>query len=753
MNQSSVSTSMDAINSDPVRRDFRGPPSITAALDFERILSSFRRHLRLFIVVTLLVIAAVAFVTLSSAPRYTADATVLIHEHTPDVLHLNAITPQDSQAQTLGTDSSAVDTEVEILKSRSLASRVVDQLHLDADPEFNGALRPPGRLASLKKSLMGAPNVDPAAAKQQQYEGVVSTVLSNLLVKRTGTTYTIDVGFTSFSPAKAALIANAFAQRYLTEALDAKIDDSTNATSWLNTRLDQLKKDVEAADNAVAQYKIQNNLMSAAGSTLTEQEISNIDTQLATARAADAEQDARLKTAERQLAAGSNGGDIGEVLNNSVIGSLRAQRAQASAQLADLQARYGDKHPDILKARRALADIDIQIQGEIQRVISNLKAQSEIAHTRTASLAASAGQTRNTLAGNNQALVRLDELQRNDDAVRAIYEGFLARYKEANAKDGIQQPDARIVSQAKQPTAPSAPNKKLDMFLALVLGLVAGTGAIILSEMLERGVSSVADIENAFSLPALGEIPTLASTLDGRLGRRRLDPVAYVVAKPLSRFAESFRNLRTTLLASRTGTPVKVIAITSSLPGEGKTTTALCLARTVAMSGSKVVIVDCDLRQRSINRALAVEPTAGLMEVLSGTTPLQQALIQDNETSAWILPLTKAAFTPRDVFGSEAMERLLDVLRSEFDVVILDTAPVLAVADTRVLSPRADVVLFLTKWRKTSRHAVLAALRGLNSPGTFVAGVALTQVNIREQARSGEGAGHYYRAYRKYYSG
>jgi capsular exopolysaccharide synthesis family protein len=196
-----------------------------------------------------------------------------------------------------------------------------------------------------------------------------------------------------------------------------------------------------------------------------------------------------------------------------------------------------------------------------------------------------------------------------------------------------------------------------------------------------------------------------------------------------------------------------VVAITSALPDEGKTTTALCLARTAALAGSRVILIDCDLRQRSLGRVLDKEPTAGLLEVLNGEVDLKSVIVTDVGTSASFLPLAKSAFTPRDVFGAQAMTDLLAHLRSHFDLILLDTAPALAVADTRVLCPKADAVVFVTRWRRTSRKAALMALRALSDGGAYISGVALTQVNVREQARVGEGASYYYRAYKKYYSG
>ncbi len=715
--------------------------------ELERLMILFRRRRRLFLATVLVVFSCTAYFMLSGPSRYAATATLLIHEHAQDVLHLNALTPQDAEEQALVTDSSAVDTQVEVLRSRALASQVVDQLRLERDPEFNSALHTPGLVARL----LGRTTPDDAAQTSQlQHERVVNALMSGVDVRRIGLTYAISVTFTSVNPAKAETVANAIVQTYLTQGLDTKVDDSSTAASWLSDRLGQLRQDVQNADAAVEQYKIANNLMSAAGATLTEQEISNVNNQLAQARADEAAQDARLATATQQIAAGSNGGDVAEALNNPVIQALRSQQAQASAQLADLQARYGDKHPDILKAKRSLADLNVQIQTEIQRVLSNLKAQSEAARTRTASLEATAAQTRGSLATNNRALVRLNELQSNDDAAKGIYEAFLARYKEALAKQGVQSPDARIVSAAKLPTNPQWPNKKLGFAIALVLGALSGAGAVAVAELLRQGISTGIEFEEVCDLPSLAELPTLASTIKrARIGR--LDPVAYIVAKPLSRFAEAFRNLRAAIATCRPGTVVKVVALTSALPGDGKTTTAICLGRTAALAGVRVLLIDCDVRQRSVNKMLSIDPACGLIEVLSGTCSAADAFVRDSQTELVVLPVAKAAFTPRDLFGAANMGRLLGELRRDFDFIILDTAPVLAVADTRVLCPYADAVIMLLKWRSTARKAVISALKALDTPDTYIAGGLLTQVNLREQARIGEGSGAYERAYKKYY--
>jgi exopolysaccharide transport family protein len=666
----------------------------------------------------------------------------------------------------LPDDSSVVDTEVEILKSRSLAGRVAQSLKLDQDPEFNPKLKKPSLIQNILEGPANAVhalfkasapqqsvNANAAAAElesRRTLEGVVDSLLKRLTVRRSGLTYVIGINFESVDPTKAALIANAFADDYLLEQLDAKFEATKQASTWLQDRLGELRGQVEQAETAEAQYRAANGLMSAVGSNLTEQEISNLNQQLALAQANEAEEDAKVRTAKQQLANGSNGEDLGAALDSEVIKGLRAQRAQVSANLADLQTKYGNRHPEVQRVQRQLADIDAQIQLEINRNISNLDAQTQVARQRVASIQGSLNKARGTLAGDNEAAVKLNELDRNANAVRTLYESFLDRFKQTTSEQGMEESDARVVSHAKIPTSPSYPQKGLNVLLGLMIGILLGIGAIFVAEALDSGVATSEDVERFFNVPSLGSVPLLSSIETRENG---LSPTEVIVEKPLSGFAEAFRNLRTSMIYSRVDKPVRVVAVASALPGEGKTTTAFCLGRTMAMSGSSAVVVDCDLRRRNINRLLGDEPQVGLMEVLAGAATLDEALVFDRVSGAWFLPLARSTFTPKDLFGGAAMNNLLVELKKRFEFVVLDTAPVIPVADTRSLAPKADAIVLLAQWRKTPRKAVQTAIDLLRSVGADVSGVALTQVDVREQAKYGYGdAGYYYQAYRKYYA-
>jgi succinoglycan biosynthesis transport protein ExoP len=718
--------------------------------DLRRVYAMFLRRWRLLAAVAVLIFVAVVVFTMRTTPLFTATANVMLDVRKQQVVDFQSV------ESGLPADTSVVDTEVEVLKSRQLAERVVSALRLDRDPEFNHALAPPGMLASVVGGIgevltSGTPVDAPRTktAQQRAHERIVDAVLERLSVKRAALTYIINVSFTSHDPAKASQIANAFADKYLTEQLEAKFQATQRANDWLNQRLSELRGQVQSAEAAVQQYKAAHGLVSAGASSLTEQEISSYNQQVAQARAEQAGDEAVLASAKQQLAQGSNGEDLGAALDSPVILQLRTQRAQISAKVADLQTKYGPRHPDLLKAQRELADLDSQIHEEIQRIISNLQAKAEASRRRTGSMETSLGSAKGTLAANNAATVGLNELQRNAEALSSLYDSFLNRFKQTSTEPGMDQSDARVVSWAKIPTKQSAPNIPLNLALGLVVGLGAGVAAALLAELLDTGLTTAEDIEQRLELPHLGSLPLLSSL--GEAGSAL--PVDFIVEKPLSSFSESFRALRASIRFARVGEAAKIVLLTSSLPGEGKTTTSICLGRSAAMAGDRVVILDCDIRRRNISRLIGSEPSQGLVEVLNGQAKLQDALLQDKASGAYILPLAKASFTPKDVFGSDAMDSLLAALRNQFDLVILDSAPTLAVADTRVLASKADAIIFLVKWRGTPLRAIESSLKTLSASGGYIAGVALSLVNMKEQSRYGYGdPGYYYSEYKKYYA-
>lgn len=712
------------------------------AIDLHALIAAFRRRLGLFIAVAAAVCLLVLALMLGQPPVYTATASLQINTRKEQVVAGQAV------LSALDAEAAIVDTEVEVLKSPQLAAQVVQTLGLIRDSEFNARLRS----SPLTQHL---PRATPAPTDSQiERQQVIDAVRRRLTVRRVGLTYSMAVSFTSESPIKAARIANTFADAYLQSQLTAKFDANAQANTFLGARLEDLRRQVEAADAAVSAYRIDNGLLSAQGATLTEQEISAYNQQLALARAQQAEQDARLRTARSQMAAGSNGDDVGEALSSPVVQNLRAQRAAISTRVADLSVRYGPLHPDMIRARQELADIDAQIQAEIRRVVSNLDAQAQVARQRAASVQSSLDAARGALADNNAASVRLRELEGEAEAARAVYRAFLDRYRETSAQTGVEQADARIVSRATPPTAQSAPNLMITLALGLVLGAAAGTGAVIIANAMQTGLSGPDDIERRLGVGAVGAIPLASSVATAE--DQTLHPIDLVVQRPLSVFAEAFRALRTSItpIVSVVGEPsARIVAVTSALPGEGKTTTAVCLARVAARSGGRVLLIDGDPRRRGVTRMLGLNPDHGLAEVLHGAVAWRNVLVLDPASGAQVLPLSGSGLSADDLFGAPPMTALLDELRRAFDLIVIDTAPVLVLADARILAAKADTVVLLARWRKTPARAVGAAIRILSQSGVRLSGVTLSQVDVRAEAGLGYGQADYdYRAYRRYYA-
>ena len=708
----------------------RAAAPVTVPSDLAGVAGRYLRYAPLVALSTVICLALAGGITYLQKPMYTARTTVQYNPQKAQVGR-EATAVEDS-----GTRDSTVDTQSEVLASPVLALKVVDALHLERDPDFNEALKDGGK--------PGAP-VDPARVR----ESAAAALLSHQHAKRVGQTMLFEITYTDANPVKAAQIANAFADAYISEQIRQKLESAKDSTALLNSRMDDLRRQVETAETAVQSFKARNNLLSSEGSTLTEQELSNLNQQLAVARVQEAEAQAQYSAGLRDMEGGRKGDSGGGALNSPVIASLRQQRAQVSRDLASLQSRYGPMHPQVINQKKALDDTDAAINEELGRLNANLRANVEVARQRRASIEGSISGARGQLVSGNAASVELGQLQRDADAARTLYEAFLTRAKETTAQQATAQADARIDSPAAAPSRPSSPNIAINMFLGLVLGGGIGIGIAFFIERWNVRLSTMDEVERRLNVAYLGGLPTLASSIKKPTTK---SPTEAIIKHPLSSFAEGFRGLGTALVHGESAGSVKVIALTSALPGEGKTTTSICLARVTAMGGSRVVLMDCDLRRRSATATMAPHATIGLIEVLEGKATLDQALVEDTESGAFFLPIGKDAHLAKSPISSPAFDALLAQLRNRFDLVLIDTAPVLPVVDTRILSQKVDALALIVKWRATPLRAVQAAIHQIEAVDGIVSGVALSLIDLNAQARSGYGDPHYYyRDFKGYY--
>jgi capsular exopolysaccharide synthesis family protein len=691
-----------------------------------------------------LVVALVTVIVMETTPLYTATAVVMLDERKHNL--------EDTAAVLSGLPSTqaTIQNQVQILTSLELGGRVVDKLKLAEDPEFNPKLTGFSKFIGFLNPLSwfpARPTEVSALGEDRERSALVHRLLGRLTVMPIGASTAMKVSFQSESPGRAAQIAQAVANAYVEDQLESKFFATQKATQWLSGRINELSQKAQIADAAVQQYKAEHNITSTGtGASVVEQQIADINGQLVVARTQLAEKQAnysRLASLARQ----GRAADSVQVMASPLIATLRGQETQLTNEMANLSSKYGDRHPKIVDLRAQKANLDQKIAEEVQRFVDAAKNDTDIAAAHVASLQGSLNRAEQQGAGQNKANVQLSALQSAATSARAMYEAFLGRLNQTQGQEGIQTPDARIISNAEVPTSPSYPNKTRSIGLAVVGGLVLGLVIAFMMERIDLGFRTTAEIEAALHLPVLSTIPEVANPTE-----EEINPADLVIDRPMSSYAEAVRGLQLGLTLSNVDAKPKVVVVTSSGPGEGKSTTAISLARISARNGLKAVVVDGDLRRPKIAKALGLEGAQlGIIDVLAGTYSLEECLHKDPRSDAMLLPCLKTPPSPADLLTSHAMETLMQQLRERFDFVFIDSAPILPVNDTKLISLLADTILFVVRWEKTPRDAANTAIRSLMDVRASIAGIALTRADNERFRYYSYGYQSYY-SYSKYYN-
>ncbi|HJS79029.1 MAG TPA: Wzz/FepE/Etk N-terminal domain-containing protein [Vitreimonas sp.] len=663
-------------------------------LDLQALIGVLMRRWRVIAAVGVFAFAAVLIVLLAQPRKYTATASIMINPRETQVVAIE-------QSMVQGPPSSAVvDSEIEILRSPRLAMAVAQNLHLDIDPYWGS----PGEEDGVR-----------AAARK---------VAGAIDVQRRALSFVIDINVTTRDPQESARIANALVEEYQRSADNVRIAATQQASNWLGQRLAELRTNVQTKEAEAEAFRASTGLLTAEGRSLTEAQTTQTQEAVLAARADLAEREARYR---QVLALSRSGGvaTIDQALESETIRDLRRQEAELTRRQAEYESTLGDRHPFVASGRTELRDVRQQLNAEIGRIAERAANDVGVARARVGMLERSLGASAGALVNNNADQVRLRELEREAAAARAVYESFLQRSHEITGQGRLGQTSAQLVSEAEPPNAPSSPRLLLGLVLAMLIGLIAGAVAGFAAEALDDTVKSSDDVEQRLGLPALAVVPTIDPKALRLLAPEDRHPAGYLVEKPLSPYAEAFRVMRTSLLYADVQRDAKVVAVTSALPDEGKTTCALSLARVAALGGQRVAIVDCDLRRRALNHVLNIHPRVGLIEVLSGQRAWRDVCGVDEPSGAHVIPLAETALTPRDMFSLPAMEDLLLDLREHYDLIILDCAPVLVAADARLVAGQADSAILVARWRKTRLREAEDAVRQLVPAGAKILGVAI----------------------------
>lgn len=734
-------------------------------IDVERLVAVARRQWRI-VAVCMGIFAILGLVyILTAVPKYTASTSVLIDRGNSQIV--NQMQANVAAALPIEDDASVL-SEVELFKSDSIGLAVVDKLKLLDNPEFTSPARSPiSMLRSLLNFRTWFASDDVAADDLDTLRhNAADKIVTDMDVDRIGRSYALSISYTSTSPELASKIATSIAEAYLVDKLNSKYDATRRASEWLQERIDELKQRALDSDLAVQKFRTAHGLLSTGGQyqLLSDQQLSELTTQLIGAQADTARARAKYERVKSIIDNKRTDAIVTDVLDNSISNDLRKKYLEASKLEAEISARLGPDHIQAVRLRSEMAEYQRLMFEELNRIAESYQSELQVAQTREKSLQESVTQASSVTAAAGETQVQLRELERTADTYRNLYQTFLARFQEATQQQSFPITDARIITRAQVPTAPSAPKKPLILALAMALGAAFGGGIGAFREFRDRFFRTGEQVRDVLSLEYIGHIPAVdakeassgASEPESARGLQSGNGITnYVVNHPLSAFAETMRSAKIAVDMENPSSRCKVIGVISSLPGEGKSTVAINLAQLLAMQGSRTLLIDADLRNPGATRAIGRHAEQGILEALLEGKPLKDVLLLDSKTKLAFLPAVVKRRVPHssDLLSSSIMVNLLEELKVHFDYIVLDLPPLGPVVDARAVSPMLDASLAVIEWGRTSRRVVRTTFAVQPELMEKCIGVVLNKVDTEKLKlyRSYGSGEYYYNRYSAYY--
>jgi succinoglycan biosynthesis transport protein ExoP len=710
----------------------------------------------------LIVSLGVALAYFVAAPsRYTATAKVMIDTRKDQFLR------HDDSANEPMIDSGVVDSQVEILKSDKIALDVVRHFKLMSDPTFMeaGVLSFRAIVNLIGGVLSKNAGQSPASIEAELEQTAVEIFSDNIVVKRQLQSYVIEVDYTALTPDLAMQIANAISDLYIIGELDAAYQSTRHGTEWLDDRLKELRDQANAADHAVQAFKTTNEMVDTSRGLMSEDELSEMNGQLITARAATSEAKARL---ERILQIKSDSPDatvadatVADAMQNNVITRLRAQYLDLSAKEADWSSRYGARHIAVVNLRNQMAELKRSIFSELQRIAETYKSDYEIAKARESSLERSL-QARVSQAGEtSRAQVQLRDLESSAQSYRNLYDTFLQKFESATQQKSFPITNARVIAPAVLPHKRSSPKLLLLLGGGAVFGLAIGGGAAVIREHSNNKFRTPDDVEELSGLKYLGVLPAISPVKKNqRLPEQTCKPrdfdctqphlAWYAGHAPFSRFTETLRNVKVTIDTVAISRKITTIGIVSSLPNEGKTTFISNVALLFAQNGHRTLLIDGDLRKPSLTRKIMPHAIEGLAEVLSSKRTLSDVIAQaKTERNLNFLPTAghTRIINSAELLSSSAMGRLLGQAEQVYDYIFIDFAPMLNVVDAKAAAHLIDCFILLIEWNKYSRIVVKEGIFSANLVHERLIGAVLNRADEWTLRRIENYKGRYFQSY------
>lgn len=737
-----------------------GASEVQTDLLLETSISFLFRNWKLILsVAAFSVISALVFL-LTAVPVYVASTQILLDTRRE---RTNMV---DKTMADYNYDAIGLENMMTVLQSSSLIAKVVKNQNLVYDPEYNAALI--GQSSSLVKVLSDSvaglfSNSEQSNARVADNTARDETVILNdivenfkgsVSVERSPRSFVVNISVKSTDPEKAARLANAVADTFAVDALDARLDSARRASAWLSERLTQLKSQLRESEEAVSKFRSENNLVRTANMTLNEQQLSEMNARLVTARTETAAAKVKYDQLQQMLQAGGyeKAQALPEVLRSGVVASLRAQEADVSRREADLVARYGERHPLVVNVRAERADVQKAILAETERLATNLKNEYKVSQARQTALETNLREVTGLTETDDKTSVRLRELERTAVVNKMLFEDFLSRAKLTQEQATFEARDSRVISLATPPASASFPKKSATLLLSIVVGIILGVLISILIEILNAGFTTNEQVEQLLNLPVLTSVNEWnAEELE--VGGRPLPLYKFIIAKPLSRLSESVRSLKTGIRMSDVDRPPQIIQFASAIPNEGKTTMALCLAYSAMSAGGRVLLIDADMRNPSMSRNLDLQNNIGLVDYLVEAASLDAVIQRGAPGEPDVISAGSKTNNPPDLLGSERLKDLLAQLRSYYEYIVIDSPPVGPVVDSVILSTIVDKVVVVVRWSSTARQMVSQCVQKL-SIDRKVAGIVFNLVDQKRAEKYGRYAYSYYyrnRYYKNYY--
>ena len=707
------------------------------------------------ITVFAILVLTVAIHAFTATPTYKATARLVIEKENPNVVSIQEVMAID----TSGTDY--YQTQYKIIESRNVARDVIKRLNLGKSEEFfpkpkddfisnmKTSIRETFSFwkESITSLLKTETKKSPETSKEYDPDSsLVSDFVDRIDIKPIRNSRLVDISFEAKDPVLATKITNTLAKAYIDQNLEIKLAAVQDAVKWLHNRVESERKKVEAAELALLRYKEQHDIITDFSSDVeqvTAQKLAELNTQVVEAESRRVEAETRYRQAIALEGSPDMLDSIPEVLNNELIRQIKKMEVDLYKRTSELSKKYGRKHPQMVAIESEMKTLNKRKNHEVNRVVNSLKNEYRVALAKENSLkAALATQKRETLDLNQKA-VQFGVLKREAGSAKHMYELLMKRFKEASLTEDMRTGNIRVIDRAEVPEVPEKPNKKRNIILAIIVGLVMGTGLAFFFEYLDNTIKLPEDVKQHLKIPYLGPVP-LIEIEESENSEKDRTPELVTLHLPKSTASESYRGIRTSILLSSSESAPQVIMVTSSGPREGKSITTSNLAITMAQSGSKVIIIDSDMRKPKIHRLFGVTRDLGISNILAGNDDVREAIVHSKIPNLDIVPCGPTPPNPSELIGSDRMSNVLDVLRKHYTRIIIDSSPLTAVTDAVILSKFVDGVVVVIRAGEMAREVIRNGIDQLEAVGASILGAVLNGVEMGRDS-------YYYQYYYYYY--